>query len=65
MIDSNPHAEASAAITSIRLIRVTETNSTLVEWACDYSSDATNKFVLFNQNAFLQNLNEMRAHFQK
>jgi len=65
LAEAEPPSEELAAITSIRLYRVTEQNHTLVEWSCDYSSNITNDFILFNQKAFLENLREMRTNMTK
>eukprot|EP01114_Cavostelium_apophysatum_P016119 TRINITY_DN4533_c0_g1_i1.p1 TRINITY_DN4533_c0_g1~~TRINITY_DN4533_c0_g1_i1.p1 ORF type:complete len:167 (-),score=32.20 TRINITY_DN4533_c0_g1_i1:72-512(-) len=65
LVEANHETESLAAITTIRLVRVTELNHTLVEWSCDYSADVSNDFVLFNQKAFLQNLVEMRGSLTK
>jgi len=65
MVEAYPDTESLAAITTIRLVRVTEENHTLVEWSCDYSADVSNEFVSFNQKAFLQNLKEMRTSMGK
>ena len=65
LIDSNHPTEASAAITSIRLHRITEQNHTLVEWSCDYAADVSNDYVAFNQKAFLENLTEVRKNLTK
>jgi hypothetical protein len=60
MIESEPASESVAAITTIKLYRITEQNHTLVEWSCDYSADTPKDFVLFNQKAFMENLKEIR-----
>eukprot|EP01115_Flamella_aegyptia_P014822 TRINITY_DN86_c0_g1_i1.p1 TRINITY_DN86_c0_g1~~TRINITY_DN86_c0_g1_i1.p1 ORF type:complete len:146 (+),score=45.14 TRINITY_DN86_c0_g1_i1:299-736(+) len=65
MVDSEPVAELTAAITTVRLIRITEGNQTLVEWSSDFSNDIDNKFISFNQKAFHENLVEMRAAMTK
>jgi len=65
MIESDPIAESAAAITTIKLYRITEQNHTLVEWACDFSADTPKDLVLFNQKAFLENLKEIRSNFTK
>lgn len=62
MVESDPIAEASASISSLRLYRVTEQNHTLVEWSCDYSADCPKDYVAFNQKAFLENLKEIRKN---
>jgi len=65
LVEADPPTEALAAITTVRLYRVSEQNHTLVEWSCDYSSNITNDFILFNQKAFLENLKEMRNTLTK
>jgi len=61
LIMSDPPTENVAQISTLKLFRISETNETLVEWSCDFSADISNDFVRFNQKAFLQNLQEMRA----
>jgi len=65
LIEAQPEPEHSASISTIKLYRISEHNHTLVEWSSDYSADVSNEFVLFNQNAFLQNLKEMRNALSK
>eukprot|EP01100_Stratorugosa_tubuloviscum_P009326 TRINITY_DN3900_c0_g1_i1.p1 TRINITY_DN3900_c0_g1~~TRINITY_DN3900_c0_g1_i1.p1 ORF type:complete len:147 (-),score=68.04 TRINITY_DN3900_c0_g1_i1:74-514(-) len=62
LIESDPIAEASAVITSVKLYRISENNTTLVEWSSDFSADATGSFVTFEQNSYMQNLREIRSH---
>jgi len=61
LVESDPPTEASAVISTLQLYRISETNHTLVEWASDFSADATGKFVLFEQNSYLENLKEIRT----
>eukprot|EP01118_Nematostelium_gracile_P019867 TRINITY_DN93_c0_g1_i1.p1 TRINITY_DN93_c0_g1~~TRINITY_DN93_c0_g1_i1.p1 ORF type:complete len:146 (+),score=31.59 TRINITY_DN93_c0_g1_i1:316-753(+) len=65
LIESTPESEHTASISSIKLYRISEHNHTLVEWSSDYSADVSNDFILFNQNAFLQNLKDMRTIMTK
>jgi len=65
MIESDPIAEASAAISTLRLYRITEQNHTLAEWSCDYSADCPKDYVAFNQKAFAENLKEVRNGLTK
>jgi len=65
LIEAHPETESLAAISTVRCIRITENNHTLVEWACDYSADVSNDFILFNQKAFLENLKEVRHSLSK
>jgi len=60
MIDSEPVAEVTAQITTLKLHRITENNQTLVEWSSDFSSDTKSDLIMFNQKAFLENLKDMR-----
>eukprot|EP01099_Mayorella_cantabrigiensis_P003245 TRINITY_DN251_c0_g1_i1.p1 TRINITY_DN251_c0_g1~~TRINITY_DN251_c0_g1_i1.p1 ORF type:complete len:147 (-),score=40.36 TRINITY_DN251_c0_g1_i1:113-553(-) len=61
LIYSEPISEVSAAITSITLHRITETNSTLVVWASDFSADTNPEFVKFETKAYQENLKEIRS----
>eukprot|EP00029_Vermamoeba_vermiformis_P004706 TRINITY_DN152_c0_g1_i1.p2 TRINITY_DN152_c0_g1~~TRINITY_DN152_c0_g1_i1.p2 ORF type:complete len:148 (+),score=47.24 TRINITY_DN152_c0_g1_i1:541-984(+) len=64
-IESEPSTEASAIITSIKLYRISETNSTLVEWSSDFSADAANGLIVFETKSYLENLKEMRETLSK
>eukprot|EP01098_Paradermamoeba_levis_P002989 TRINITY_DN1402_c0_g1_i3.p1 TRINITY_DN1402_c0_g1~~TRINITY_DN1402_c0_g1_i3.p1 ORF type:complete len:148 (-),score=53.54 TRINITY_DN1402_c0_g1_i3:59-502(-) len=60
LIESNPPAEVSAYITTISLTRVTDNNSTLIEWISDFSADANPAFVKFEHKAAQENLIELK-----
>jgi len=59
-IEAEPPTETSAAITTVKLVRITETNGTLVEWSSDFSADVNGSLITFEQKAYLDSLSEMR-----
>ncbi|KAH3759508.1 hypothetical protein Pelo_8679 [Pelomyxa schiedti] len=61
LVASEPHHEITGAISTLQLHRITETEQTLVEWSCDFSSDVTPDFIQFEKKAYLQNLLDMRT----
>jgi len=58
-IESDPISETTAAITGVRLTRVTDSSATLVEWASDFSSDVSGKLITFETKAYQDTLREM------
>jgi len=60
IIDSSVPAEVTAVSSKLKCYRITETNSTLVEWSAEYSSDVSPSLVLFDKRSFMENLIEMR-----
>ncbi len=63
-ITAEPPSETAAAITYVKLYRITETNSTLVEWSTDFSADVKGDLIMFEQKAAQQNLAEIRANIK-
>jgi len=59
-IDAEPPSETSAAITTLRLFRITETNGTLVEWGSEFSADVSGSLIKFEQKAYHDTLAEIR-----
>jgi hypothetical protein len=59
-IEADPPTETSAIITTVKLYRVTETNSTLLEWSSDFSADVKGSLVVFEQKSYLENIREIR-----
>jgi hypothetical protein len=62
---SNVPGDASAAITSIRLHRISETKQTLVSWSTEFAADVAQKVVALEQKNYLQNLVDLRASLPK
>jgi len=60
-IHSEPISEVSATITTLQAHRVTESNSTLLTWSAEFSADTKGDFVQFQQKAFAENLQEIKA----
>jgi glutathione S-transferase len=60
LIESVPESEVTAAISSIRLLRDTERNYTIVEWHTEFSSDCTPELIKFEQKSLEENLRELR-----
>jgi hypothetical protein len=60
LIESSQPSEVTAVISKIRCYRVSDNNSTLVEWSAEYSADASLDLVNYDQKSFLDNLVEMR-----
>ncbi len=51
----------TACSSKIKCYRITESNHTLVEWSCEYSSDVPSSLVLFQKKSFGENLIEIRS----
>jgi len=60
LVDSVPESEVNSVISTIRLLRDTERNFTIVEWSCEYSSDCSPQLLQFDQKSLQENLCEMR-----
>eukprot|EP00030_Apusomonadida_sp_AF-17_P004361 a509379_51.p2 GENE.a509379_51~~a509379_51.p2 ORF type:complete len:178 (+),score=53.15 a509379_51:37-534(+) len=60
MIGANHPTETMSVISTLRCFRITEDNSTLVEWAADFSSDVVGDVLRFEQQAYADSLEEMR-----
>eukprot|EP01115_Flamella_aegyptia_P015635 TRINITY_DN975_c0_g1_i1.p1 TRINITY_DN975_c0_g1~~TRINITY_DN975_c0_g1_i1.p1 ORF type:complete len:150 (-),score=46.89 TRINITY_DN975_c0_g1_i1:92-541(-) len=60
LVFAEPAAEVSAKITTVSLVRISETNETLVCWTGDFANDVTPEFLNFEQGAYLENLKELR-----
>ncbi len=60
---SNVPGDASAAITTIRLYRISETKQTLVSWSTEFAADVAQKVVALEQKNYLQNLVDLRNSF--
>eukprot|EP01122_Echinamoeba_exundans_P015515 TRINITY_DN7391_c0_g1_i1.p1 TRINITY_DN7391_c0_g1~~TRINITY_DN7391_c0_g1_i1.p1 ORF type:complete len:168 (-),score=44.98 TRINITY_DN7391_c0_g1_i1:134-568(-) len=60
LIESEPISETLAAISTLKCIRVTEDNSTVVSWSTDFSSDVPRDLVAFEQKSYQENLREIR-----
>jgi len=63
-IDADPPSETSAAITSIKLFRITETNGTLVQWSSDFAADVKGDFIKYEEKAYHETLAEIRRTLQ-
>lgn len=61
LIESNPPAETLAHISSLRCRRVTEGNSTFVEWSGEFSSGTSYDYIQYEQRAYHNNLNDIRT----
>eukprot|EP01087_Luapelamoeba_hula_P007623 TRINITY_DN185_c1_g1_i1.p2 TRINITY_DN185_c1_g1~~TRINITY_DN185_c1_g1_i1.p2 ORF type:complete len:147 (-),score=23.97 TRINITY_DN185_c1_g1_i1:86-526(-) len=60
-IAAEPVSEVSATITTLQAHRITESNGTLLTWSAEFSADTKGDFVAFQQKAFAENLNEIKA----
>ena len=60
LVASEPASETTATISTIRLARITEDNTTLLTWSTDFSSDVNPKLVGFEQKAYHENIREIR-----
>lgn len=56
--------EVSARISTITLKRITDTNSTFISWSADYSADVKGDYVLYEQKAFSECIEEIKKSFQ-
>jgi glutathione S-transferase len=65
LIESDPPTETLGQISRVHCIRVTETNSTYVEWSGEFSSGTPIDFVLFEQRAYHRNLADIRLSLTK
>jgi hypothetical protein len=61
LVTAEPPVEVEAIITTLRCYRVSSTNSTLVTWESDFSAGVSQNFVNFEQNAYAQNLEEIKT----
>jgi glutathione S-transferase len=61
LIDSEPHEEVTAVLTTVRCIRVTESNHTLIIWSAEYSADVSPDLLRFSQKSFQQTLSDLRV----
>ena len=64
-VGANHTTDASAAITTVKLYRVTETKETLVEWSTDFAADVSANAVAIEQKNYLQNLKDLRQAMTK
>eukprot|EP01089_Gocevia_fonbrunei_P007372 TRINITY_DN1846_c0_g1_i1.p1 TRINITY_DN1846_c0_g1~~TRINITY_DN1846_c0_g1_i1.p1 ORF type:complete len:146 (-),score=44.67 TRINITY_DN1846_c0_g1_i1:116-553(-) len=62
-VESVPEAEVSATISTISAKRITESNSTLITWESEFSSDVSGQVIVFEQNAYKQNLDDIKKFF--
>ena len=60
LVAAEPAAEVSAVMSTLRVFRVTEDESTVLDWQAEFSADATGDFVVFTQKAQLESLREIR-----
>jgi len=65
LIFSDPPAESAAAISTIRLHRITETNETLISWSAEFSADIPRDLVNVEQKFYLENLKDIRTALTK
>jgi len=61
LVDADPPVEVEAIITSVKLRRITSTNSTYISWESDFSADVCQDFVNFETRAYSQNLEEIKT----
>jgi len=62
LVESSPPAETMAHISTLKCRRVTETNSTFVEWSAEFSSGTSYEFIQYEQKAYHSNLNDIRTN---
>ena len=64
LVAAEPPAEGSATMSVLRVVRVTETDTCMVEWQAEFSADVSAELVLFTQRAQLHSLQEIRGSLQ-
>ncbi|EGC39270.1 hypothetical protein DICPUDRAFT_96597 [Dictyostelium purpureum] len=65
LISSEPATEVIAYITTIKLYRNSQTDSTLITWEADFSADVSSEVVQFESKAFALNLSDLQKFFSK
>eukprot|EP01111_Echinosteliopsis_oligospora_P014443 TRINITY_DN5444_c0_g1_i1.p1 TRINITY_DN5444_c0_g1~~TRINITY_DN5444_c0_g1_i1.p1 ORF type:complete len:362 (+),score=70.09 TRINITY_DN5444_c0_g1_i1:144-1229(+) len=60
LVEAEPPTETLAHISKIKCLRITETNSTLIEWIGEFSSGTSQEFVTFEQKAYHRNIADIR-----
>lgn len=60
LVESDPPTETLGHISRIQCLRVSETNSTFVEWSGEFSSGTPIDFIQFEQRAYHKNLADIR-----
>jgi len=63
LLEANPPVETIAKVSTLSCFRISETNSTLVQWEAEYSSGVPSDLILYEQRSFQENLTEMRLAF--
>ena len=61
LVEAEPAAEVSAVMSTLRVFRITEDETSVLDWQAEFSADATGDFVVFNQKAQLESLREIRS----
>eukprot|EP01118_Nematostelium_gracile_P003326 TRINITY_DN137_c0_g1_i1.p1 TRINITY_DN137_c0_g1~~TRINITY_DN137_c0_g1_i1.p1 ORF type:complete len:383 (+),score=87.74 TRINITY_DN137_c0_g1_i1:76-1149(+) len=61
LIESIPESEVTASISTIRLLRDTERNVTIMEWHTEFSNDCTAELIKFEQKSLEENIREIRS----
>jgi len=61
LVEADPPTETLGHISRIQCLRVSETNSTFVEWSGEFSSGTPADFIQFEQRAYHKNLADIRA----
>lgn len=65
LVEADPPTETLGHISKIVCRRVSESNSTFVEWSGEFSSGTSNDFILFEQRAYHRNLADIRESLTK
>jgi len=61
LVTAEPSVEVEAIITTLKLRRVSSSNSTFVSWESDFSAGVSQDFVNYEQKAYTQNLEEIKT----
>ena len=61
LVAAEPAAEVSAIMSTLRVFRITEDDTTVLDWQAEFSADATGDFVVFTQKSQLESLREIRT----
>ncbi|KAN0036719.1 hypothetical protein ACTFIV_002026 [Dictyostelium citrinum] len=65
LIESEQTAEVTAYISTIKLIRITESNQTLLTWESEFSADVKKDLINFESKSVSLNLQDLQKFFSK
>ncbi|CEM31673.1 unnamed protein product [Vitrella brassicaformis CCMP3155] len=61
LVEAEPPAEITGRISTVKVDRITENNSCLVTWSCEFAADVKPDLLKFTQKSLKEDLVEMKG----